>query len=444
MADEARAMLDALMGADRNASQQQQPSEHERGGGPKRKRSCYDPAVCPLYCAWGGTDLHELFRNTKSDLGPNPRVCDDDALEEYASLPDHERDRLGYERFLYDRLRDLIGGCDRTVKRNKTKLRTEIARQQRVAGGRGDGDDPAANISEERLLATAEGMARIELLGEELVELVAELDGIDEEEEGRKADRIDVEADVKGEGTGGDDEDTLEDKEENEEKNEEKNEDKEKSENMGEDKEDPAAAAAAEEDEGDGDGKDEGATGVETEAGEGEKRPRSEVLARILSVMNEVQSLKETVSSNRRHLDNFRSTITIDKTVCEVSGNFMSYRDADERIAAHYAGKQYVGWKMVRDKYEELKKKHLGGRGRGASPPYHRDGGRGAYEGGGSGGGYGGRYGGSRHGDRGRGRDRDRDRGYDRDRDRRGRRSPDRWERDRHDWGGGDVRRGRW
>ena len=94
MADEARAMLDALMGADRNASQQQQPSEHERGGGPKRKRSCYDPAVCPLYCAWGGTDLHELFRNTKSDLGPNPRVCDDDALEEYASLPDHERDRL--------------------------------------------------------------------------------------------------------------------------------------------------------------------------------------------------------------------------------------------------------------------------------------------------------------------------------------------------------------
>ena len=69
MADEARAMLDALMGADRNASQQQQPSEHERGGGPKRKRSCYDPAVCPLYCAWGGTDLHELFRNTKSDLG---------------------------------------------------------------------------------------------------------------------------------------------------------------------------------------------------------------------------------------------------------------------------------------------------------------------------------------------------------------------------------------
>ena len=55
MADEARAMLDALMGADRNkVVEQQQQQQHGR-----RKRSCYDPAVCPLYCSWG-TDLHEV------------------------------------------------------------------------------------------------------------------------------------------------------------------------------------------------------------------------------------------------------------------------------------------------------------------------------------------------------------------------------------------------
>lgn len=36
----------------------------------------------------------------------------------------------------------------------------------------------------------------------------------------------------------------------------------------------------------------------------------------------------------------------------------MSSRDAEERIAAHYAGKQYVGWKMVRDKYRELHQKY--------------------------------------------------------------------------------------
>jgi RNA-binding protein Luc7-like 2 len=48
----------------------------------------------------------------------------------------------------------------------------------------------------------------------------------------------------------------------------------------------------------------------------------------------------------------------MDKTVCEVSGNFMSARDADERIAAHYAGKQYVGWKLVRDKFADMQQKY--------------------------------------------------------------------------------------
>lgn len=35
-------------------------------------------------------------------------------------------------------------------------------------------------------------------------------------------------------------------------------------------------------------------------------------------------------------------------------------RDAEERIAAHYAGKQYVGWKAVRTKLAELEKKFRG------------------------------------------------------------------------------------
>jgi hypothetical protein len=38
----------------------------------------------------------------------------------------------------------------------------------------------------------------------------------------------------------------------------------------------------------------------------------------------------------------------------------MLSRDAEERIAAHYAGKQYVGWKAVRAKLAELEKKFPG------------------------------------------------------------------------------------
>mmetsp|Transcript_6135 Transcript_6135/g.9249 ORF Transcript_6135/g.9249 Transcript_6135/m.9249 type:complete len:473 (-) Transcript_6135:168-1586(-) len=45
-------------------------------------------------------------------------------------------------------------------------------------------------------------------------------------------------------------------------------------------------------------------------------------------------------------------------TVCEVSGNFMSSRDNDERMRAHFEGKQFMGWKMVRDKYAELLKQN--------------------------------------------------------------------------------------
>lgn len=138
MADEARAMLDALMGADRNAPVEgasgiissRSGGSGGGGGNPTRrqKRSCYDPDVCPLYCAWslssqenptwaesvaanegaGGIDVYDLFTNTKSDIGPNPYRVDDHAREEFASLPEHEKRRLGYEDMLARKLLDYI------------------------------------------------------------------------------------------------------------------------------------------------------------------------------------------------------------------------------------------------------------------------------------------------------------------------------------------------
>merc|ERR1719162_1219876 len=82
----------------------------------------------------------------------------------------------------------------------------------------------------------------------------------------------------------------------------------------------------------------------------------------------------QTIVPLRDNLQNFtkqlyyvKTDMSSDKTVCEVSGNFMSSRDAEERIAAHYAGKQYVGWKLVREKFKELQKKFS--RGGGGHPP---------------------------------------------------------------------------
>jgi len=85
-----------------------------------------------------------------------------------------------------------------------------------------------------------------------------------------------------------------------------------------------------------------------------------------------VVPLRESIQNLLKQLYFVRNDTTADKTVCVTSGNFMSSRDADERIAVHYAGKQYVGWKMIRDKYKELHKKYRDFRG---PPPIRNVGG---------------------------------------------------------------------
>ena len=486
-------MLDALMGSDRNASlpsgaaygADQQTSggtghdgHHGHSGHPgpyRRKRSCYDPAVCPLHCAWG-TDLHELFTNTKSDIGPNPRTCDDDAREEYLALPAHEQERLGFEYMLYDRLRDLVRGCDRIVNRNKDKLRQEVARQQRARSGNASGsssnvnmDDPAANISEDKVRKVAEDRARLELIEEDIARMVQELEGLDEEEkavvgdtskpkevggaeadEGSKEAKADTTGDANEEEANDADANTNANEAEAESTEEKKDDGPATSEGKaeGETKESTTPEEESSKETKD-DEEDTSTTNPtsssslddETKAKLAEIRSKKRsILTALSSRMEQILPLRDAIESDTRHLHYFRSNHTIDKCVCEVSGNFMSFRDADERIAANYAGKQYVGWKMVRDKLDELKKKFGSGgpppaRGPppgGYGPPSSRD-----HRRGGGGGG--------------RRRDRSRSRERNRDRHRGGggrRRSPDRWERDRapRDWdrsrGGG--RRDRW
>jgi len=124
--------------------------------------------------------------------------------------------------------------------------------------------------------------------------------------------------------------------------------------------------------------------------------------------------------------------------VCETCGNFMSTTDGVDRLRCHFAGRQYQGWKLCREKLKELREKvgRGGGTGMGMGmdrrddPPRERS--RDRYDRRDS-------YG-----------DRDRDRGsrYDRDRDdwrRGGGRDRDRdyRDRDRGGWGGGGGGGGR-
>jgi len=62
-------------------------------------------------------------------------------------------------------------------------------------------------------------------------------------------------------------------------------------------------------------------------------------------------------------------------SVCPVSGIYLSSADSEARRQDHYAGKQYKGWKAIREKLEELKKQNpppAKGRRNEAASPKHR------------------------------------------------------------------------
>ena len=134
-------------------------------GGPQTSRaaqlSLTDPKVCRSFLA--GTCPHDLFTNTKQDLGPCPRVHADSLKAEYEGLPESQRRDL---RFEYDYLRDLskyIEDCNRRIdaaQRRLEKTPDEIRQTNVLLKAIGD------------LGATvAAGLAEVEVLGGDLGEV---------------------------------------------------------------------------------------------------------------------------------------------------------------------------------------------------------------------------------------------------------------------------------
>lgn len=438
-AAEARALLDQLMGGDRDAPLPKGaalPRKRNLGADDgkalllpgKRHKSCYDKDVCHLYCAWG-VDVYDLFVNTKSDIGPNPYTADDAARQEYLSLPQHEKDRLGFEFMLFQKLGELVQQCDRTVNRNNEKLNKELQRQLQKRGGQ----DYVIDVDEAAVEQLCRNQIMVEELTEQVVGLLGKLKEVKEKETAMSAKLVSM-AEEKAKVD-------AEEKENEVEVKKEEDDGEEGSESV---KEEPSAGnqTAITKEDGNEESKEvpkENAppqpSALALELGK-ITMDKQAILCDISRILGQLGPLQESVEVQSRHLNHVKSDITSDKTVCEVSGNFMSSRDADERIAAHYAGKQYVGWKLVREKLKEMLKTHgkygppPPGRGHPSTmeppPQLYRSG-----SGGRGGGGYGGdRRGGNRHNDGYRG-----GRG-----DRRGGPGPGRWE--RNGGGGGGYDRG--
>lgn len=107
MADAMRAMLDQLMGKDRDKD----PSE-------RRKRKWDDEDVCPYFlCNFCPNDL---FGNTKSDLGSCGKDHEEALITEFKAEP--ERVQVRVEKRYLRALQDLIRVVDSRVKRGEERL----------------------------------------------------------------------------------------------------------------------------------------------------------------------------------------------------------------------------------------------------------------------------------------------------------------------------------
>ncbi|KDP22426.1 hypothetical protein JCGZ_26257 [Jatropha curcas] len=107
-----RAMLDELMGADRNLTDDQKKEYKEITWDSKE--------VCPYYMA--RFCPHDLFVNTKSDLGPCDRIHDAKLKESFEKSPRHDRYLSKFEAELAQRCEKLVMDLDRRVRRGRERL----------------------------------------------------------------------------------------------------------------------------------------------------------------------------------------------------------------------------------------------------------------------------------------------------------------------------------
>mmetsp|Transcript_20647 Transcript_20647/g.30546 ORF Transcript_20647/g.30546 Transcript_20647/m.30546 type:complete len:313 (+) Transcript_20647:86-1024(+) len=114
--DEQRALLDQLMGKERNVPLNERTN---------RRRHFSDSDVCKFHLV--GLCPYALFSNTKSELGghPNGEEDDDRMKAMYEELPEEEREKYRYDRKLYNFLEDLVAGVDRKVERNRERCALE-------------------------------------------------------------------------------------------------------------------------------------------------------------------------------------------------------------------------------------------------------------------------------------------------------------------------------
>ncbi|XVE63883.1 hypothetical protein DITRI_Ditri07aG0057100 [Diplodiscus trichospermus] len=114
--DAQRALLDELMGSARNLTEEEKRGYREIRWDDREVCAFYMVRFCP----------HDLFVNTRSDLGPCPRVHDQKLKESFENSPRHDAYVPKFEAELAQFCEKLVMDLDRRVRRGRERLAQEV------------------------------------------------------------------------------------------------------------------------------------------------------------------------------------------------------------------------------------------------------------------------------------------------------------------------------
>ncbi|KAF7824848.1 luc7-like protein 3 [Senna tora] len=114
--DAQRALLDELMGSARNLTEEERKGYKEVTWDDKEVCGFYMVRFCP----------HDLFVNTRSDLGPCPRIHDQKLKESFENSPRHDAYVPKFEAELAQFCEKLVMDLDRRVRRGRERLAQEV------------------------------------------------------------------------------------------------------------------------------------------------------------------------------------------------------------------------------------------------------------------------------------------------------------------------------
>ncbi|XP_044468390.1 luc7-like protein 3 [Mangifera indica] len=114
--DAQRALLDELMGAARNLTEEEKKGYKEVKWDDKEVCAFYMVRFCP----------HDLFVNTRSDLGPCPRIHDPKLKESFERSTRHDTYVPKFEAELAQFCEKLVMDLDRRVRRGRERLAQEV------------------------------------------------------------------------------------------------------------------------------------------------------------------------------------------------------------------------------------------------------------------------------------------------------------------------------